>query len=32
MKVINFLVIFILATSCLTLKVPVMSGQFKVAY
>ena len=31
MKVIHFLVIFILATSCLT-KAPAMSGQSKVAY
>ena len=32
MKVIHLLLIFILATSCLTLKVPVMSGHSKVAY
>ena len=32
MKVIHFLVIFILATTCSTLKVPVMSGQLKVTY
>ena len=32
MKVINFLVIFILATSCPTIKDPVMSGQLKVTY
>ena len=32
MKVIHFLVLFILATTCSTLKVPVMSGQLKVTY
>ena len=32
MKGINFLVIFILATSCPTIKDPVMSGQLKVTY